>query len=211
MLDLVAKWGPWLLAVLVLLPVVGAWRVWQQRHSLSRRAFVHRLAKSVLWLVPMAICFWLLVVRLAPLTHALVTVQADTGRRVPEILFKRVSDNTPQRLSQVEGKVVLLNLWATYCPPCIQEMPLLVRLQEAYRDSGLVIITLSDEPRERLQKFFQQHPTELLCGYTDSFDWLKIKNFRPFTLVIDRNGILRRHFIGAPSYEELETSIRPYL
>lgn len=211
MLDLVAKWGPSLLAVLALLPVVGAWRVWQRRHSLSRRAFVRRLVKNVSWLAPIAICLWLLDVRLAPLTRALVAVQADTGKKVPEISFKRVSDNTPHRLRQCEGKVVLLNLWATYCPPCIQEMPSLGRLQEAYKDRGLVIITLSDEPRERLQKFFQQHPTELLCGYTDSFDWLKIENFRPFTLIIDRNGILRKHFIGASSYEELESYIRPYL
>lgn len=90
-------------------------------------------------------------------------------------------------------------------------MPSLERLQEAYKDRGLVVITLSDEPRESLRKFFQKHPVDLLCGYTDSFDWLKIEDFRPLTLVIDRNGILRKHFFGASSYEELESHIRPYL
>lgn len=113
MLDVVAKWGPWLLAALALLPIAGAWRLWRCRYSLSRRAFVWRLIKNVSGLLTIGIGLWLLQIQLAPLTRSLVRLQAETGERVPEISFKRVWDDTPHHLREFEGKVVFLNLWAT--------------------------------------------------------------------------------------------------
>lgn len=74
-----------------------------------------------------------------------MTLQSGTGKKVPAIAFRSVSDDSPHQLREYEGKVVLLNLWATYCPPCIGEMSTLGRLQEMYRDSGLVVIALTDE------------------------------------------------------------------
>ena len=66
----------------------------------------------------------------------------------------------PVALADYRGQVVLLNNWATWCPPCVQELTVLDRLYKTYRDKGLVVVALSDEPRERLQKFFAQRPAE---------------------------------------------------
>jgi len=211
LLDVVARWGPWLLAALATLPAVGAWRSWRARHGLPRGSGVRGLITNLSWLVWIGVGIWVLQVRMAPLTGSLVTLQATTGKRVPEIAFTRIADGTPHRLGEYRGKVVLLNLWATYCPPCIQEMPALGRLQEAYRERGLVVIALTDESPEYLRRFFKHYPGEALCGYSETLEWLTIKNFRPFTLIIDRNGILRRHYFGAGSFEEFEAGIRPYL
>ena len=211
LLDAVARWGPWVLAASMLLPATRLWRLFRSRAALPRRSWVAGLIANGSWLVIIGIGLWVLQVRLAPLTGSLVTLQSGTGRKVPAISFRSVSDDSPHHLRDYEGKVVLLNLWATYCPPCIREMPELGRLQEAYRDSGLVVIALTDESPEYLRRFFQRYPGEALAGYTKSFDWLKVKTFRPFTLIIDRNGVLRNHFFGAASYEGFESRIRPYL
>ena len=210
-LDAIARWGPWVLAACAILPWVSLWRLLKRRDALPRRSFIAGLVGNVLWLALGAIGLWALQVRLAPLTGSLVTLQSGTGKEIPSIAFRSVSDDSPHLLREYEGKVVVLNLWATYCPPCIGEMPTLGRLQEAYRDSGLVVIALTDESPEYLRRFFKSYPGEALAGYADSFDWLKIKNFRPFTIVIDRNGVLRRHFFGASSFEGFESYIRPYL
>jgi hypothetical protein len=84
-------------------------------------------------------------------------------------------------------------------------------LQEAYRDRGVVVITLTDEPREAAQQFVQEHAPAALNGYMSSFGWLEIESFRPFTLVVDRNGVLRDYFFGSQEYETFEARVRKYL
>jgi len=211
LLDALSKWGPWLLTVLMLVPAVGLWRLWRQRQALRGKVLMWRTVKLVWWIVTFAIFIWVLEVQLAPLTSSLVTLQAGQGLRVPDISFRSVSDGKLHHLREFEGKVVLLNLWATYCPPCIQELPTLARLQAAYKDRGLVVLALSDEPAEKVQAFLNRHPIELMGGYLESFEWLKLEEFRPFTLVIDRQGILRKHFFGVSDFEGFESHIRPYL
>jgi hypothetical protein len=93
----------------------------------------------------------------------------------------------------------------------VQEMPVLERLQATYKNRGLVVIMLSDEPREVLQEFFKNHSVAVFTAYTPSFDWLKIEAFRPFTLFIDRQGILRHDAFGIMEYEAFESNIRPCL
>lgn len=73
------------------------------------------------------------------------------------------------------------------------------------------MITLSDENREHLQKFFDDLPVELVSAYTERYNWLLIDTFRPLTLIIDREGTLRTHLLGARSCENFESNIRPYL
>ena len=211
--DAIAKWGPWLLVLLMAMSLVRLWHLWRKNRSLTPKASVSSLLKSswFSWLIVSGIGLWLLKIQLAPLTSSLTTLQAIRGEPVPDLSFRRVSDDALHHVREFEGKVVLLNLWATYCPPCIQEMPTLSRLQAAYKDRGLVVVTLSDEPRERLQHFLKKHPIEVLSGYTPSFEWLKIENFRPITRIIDRDGILRKHFIGKSDYEGFEAHIKPYL
>src|SRR5262245_39852329 len=113
MLDLVSKWGPWLLAALAVLPAAGIWRVWHSRHSVSRRALIRGLIANVAWLVASGMAIWTLQIRMAPLTGSLVTLQAQTGKRLPEIAFRRLVDDRPHHLRELEGNVIVLNLWAT--------------------------------------------------------------------------------------------------
>ena len=84
------------------------------------------------------------------------TLDSNVGRPIPSIVFREVATGAERRVADYRGRVVVLNLWATWCPPCREELPTLNRLQAAYRDRGVVVITLSDEPADQLAAFLAE-------------------------------------------------------
>ena len=124
----------------------------------------------------------------------------------------RVTDlnGQPFDLSALRGKVVVVNFWATWCPPCRAEMPALNAVYRQYHDKGVEVIALSAERsrarsdvRKAMQKFV--FPAAMLCdakanGFGDP-DGL------PDTYVIDAQGVLRAKFlIGKPQITEKSLS-----
>ena len=67
-------------------------------------------------------------------------------------------DGKPVRLSDLKGKVVLVNFWATWCPPCRKEMPDLDALYKQYQRQGLVVLAISDEEASKVKSFLAEHP-----------------------------------------------------
>jgi len=134
---------------------------------------------------------------MAPLFQSARRLEAKRGEAVPDMSFRRVADGTAQKLTDFRGKVVLVNLWATWCPPCREELPALNRVQNAFRDRGLVVITLSDQPPAELAAFVAERSPDTVNGSVASFGWLAVETFRPFTLIVDRKGILRDYMFGA--------------
>ena len=130
--------------------------------------------------------------------------------------FRLVEDESEHDLAQYKGKVVLLNFWATWCQPCITELPDLDRLQQNYAGDGLVVVTVSDERRDALLQYTDLLPKETVSGFFD-FEVLPqpfrgaLEMGRPITYVIDREGYLRRYIIGAGNYAFFERLISPYL
>ncbi|GAB4460220.1 MAG: hypothetical protein OHK0029_23910 [Armatimonadaceae bacterium] len=83
--------------------------------------------------------------------------RVENGPVVPEFTGELPSGET-FRLSDYKGKVVLLNFWATWCPPCIEEIPDLIRLQEKYGDKGLQVVGLSaDDSLEVAAEFAKKN------------------------------------------------------
>ena len=118
-------------------------------------------------------------------------------------------------LSQLRGKTVVLNFWATWCPPCVEEMPTLVRLQKKLQDKNVVVLAVSvDEDDADYHKFLKDHSIELLTvreGGTKTGSGVisptsnLYGTFRlPESFIIDRNGVLRRKFIGAVDWSQTE-------
>jgi peroxiredoxin len=101
-------------------------------------------------------------------------------------------DGKPWALKTLRGKVVLVNFWATWCPPCRKEMPDLEKLSQRFRDRGLVVLAISDEDRTKVTPFIEEskytYPILLDPGrkVTDRFHVQGIPN----TLVYDRDGKL---------------------
>lgn len=131
------------------------------------------------------------------------------GSPAPDLPYGRVGDGVEASLGDHRGKVLLVNLWATWCPPCRHELPELDRLQGAYEDRGLVVLHISDEPRELLREFLATSPTSATHGFAAELPLPEAG--RPTTFVIDRGGVVRSVILGARTFQQFEAEIRRYL
>ena len=95
-------------------------------------------------------------------------------------------------LEQYRGKVVVVNFWATWCPPCVEELPSLESAWQRYRQQGLVVLAVSDEETDVVTSFLERLPTDITFPLLIDRDmksgnrW-KIRGL-PTTVIIDRSG-----------------------
>lgn len=119
------------------------------------------------------------------------------------------------RLGQFRGKILVLNFWATWCPPCIDEMPSLVQMQHKMQPQGVTVLAVSvDDDSEAYHKFLKDHKIDVLTvreGGTRGDNGVisavsnKYGTFKvPETYIIDRDGIIRRKFIGPVDWNKIE-------
>ena len=102
-------------------------------------------------------------------------------------------------LADLRGKVVVLNFWATWCPPCVDEMPSLVQMQQKMKSKGVEVLAVSvDADQGAYQRFLKDHNVNLLTVWDPAQKSNNLYgSFKfPETYIIDRHGILRRKFIG---------------
>jgi len=133
---------------------------------------------------------------------------AQTGRLAPDFT---VSDGTTTvHLASYRGSVVLLNFWATWCQPCVVEMPSLLEL---HRDQpGLAVLAVSiDEDADAYSRFLVRHHIDLITVRDPSQGAAKLyhTDMWPETYVIDRQGVIRRKFVGAQDWDSPE--VRAFL
>ncbi len=113
-------------------------------------------------------------------------------------------DGTTFKVADKKGKVILLNMWATWCGPCRAEMPALVRMQDEHRDAGFEVIGLNtdDETVAQINAFASEMKLNYTLVWADTdlqAALLKISKFGgiPQSFIIDREGNLRGVFRGA--------------
>ncbi len=108
-------------------------------------------------------------------------------------------------LSQFKGKPVVLNFWATWCPPCIEEMPSLVRLQKQIGDQVTILAVSEDDDDNAYKQFVKDHNVDLLTVRDTKHNNELYGTFKyPETFVIDRDGKIVRKFIGAQEWTSPE-------
>ncbi len=109
-------------------------------------------------------------------------------------------------LSQFRGKPLVLNFWATWCPPCIQEMPSLVQLQKMMGDKVVVLAISEDADDAAYKQFIRDHNIDLFTvrDARQSVNSLYGTFKFPETYVIDKDGVIRRKFIGAADWTSPE-------
>jgi cytochrome c biogenesis protein CcmG, thiol:disulfide interchange protein DsbE len=108
-------------------------------------------------------------------------------------------DNKPAHLSDLRGKVVVLNFWATWCQPCVEETPGLIQLNQRIAARGGVVLGVSvDEDEAAYRAFIQQNGINFLT-YRDASKKSSLDygtTMYPETYVIDRKGKIARKIIG---------------
>jgi len=208
-----AAWLPTLLASLAVLTAILLWIARRAGRLAAKSPKVSSFARGVAWFILPGCVIGLVVAYgpMAPLFRSAERLHARVGEHAPDMTFTQLRDGSVKHLSDFHGKVLLVNLWATWCPPCRKELPTLNRLQEAMGEQGLVVVTLSDESSDQLLGFLEKHAPRTVNGHVDSFGWLAIKEFRPFTLVIDRTGRLRDYSFGEQDYETFARKVEKYL
>ena len=120
--------------------------------------------------------------------------------------FKVASlDGSRLRLADLKGKVVFLNLWATWCPPCKEEMPAMERLWRRYKDEGLVVIALSMDSGgiKVVKPYIEQSRYTYPVGLDPKMEVAQLYGARsvPSTFIIDRNGTLRAIALGPRDWD----------
>ncbi|MDX1610324.1 MAG: TlpA disulfide reductase family protein [Halofilum sp. (in: g-proteobacteria)] len=126
-------------------------------------------------------------------------------------------DGQPRSLAEFDGRVILLNFWATWCPPCLEEIPALSALQAQLGNRGLQVIGLALDEREATREFAAELGIDypVLIGGDAAFALSErfgnLPATLPYTAVIDREGIIRAVHRGALTQSEAADLVRPYL
>ena len=123
-----------------------------------------------------------------------------------------------QSLSQWRGKVMVINFWATWCPPCRQEIPDFVAVYNAYSAKGLVIVGIAQDERDLVAAFAKEYGVTypmLIGGGTPGYDFsTKLGNTSsslPFTVILNRQGEIAYVAVGVMHRVELEKQLAKLL
>ena len=134
------------------------------------------------------------------------TVPAKVNIPAPELILKNLSGDQVS-LNDYRGQVVLVNLWATWCPPCREEMPTLQAFYEKYKEDGFVLIAIDqEETLEVVQPFVDEFGLTFPVWLDENYEAQRQFNTMslPSSYVIDREGVVRLMWIGGISKRNLE-------
>ena len=108
-------------------------------------------------------------------------------------------------LSKLRGRVVVLNLWATYCAPCIEELPSLLEMQRRMPEIAVVAVSI-DQDSDVYHKFLLDHHVDLLTVRDEEMRVNALYGTAqiPETYIIDRQGVVRRKFVSAQDWTSPE-------
>ncbi|MFZ5909602.1 MAG: redoxin domain-containing protein [Chloroflexota bacterium] len=186
-----------------------------KRHS--RKSNSPALAVLGAGLVLLGAAAWMLWPRQAsgeadPASSASLTEPVAVNYPAPELTLSDVSGEQ-HSLAGYRGQVVLVNLWATWCPPCKAEMPTLNDYYKDHADEGFMILAVNDgDPAGDVSAFAQAYglsfPVLLDPNYIATDQAFKTRSL-PSSFVIDREGVVRLRWVGEIDRATLEEYVTP--
>lgn len=163
---------------------------------------------------------WATALRLLGRDSEAAKIEAESNTFLLEALRKEFSDEAVSdlqvelldgrkvKLSDLKGKVVLISFWATWCAPCLEEMPSLKKLYQKYKGEGLEVLEISiDEDASKVVSFVKSKSLEIPVSHAPEIGKIFKATAIPTTLFIDKRGHLRFRKTGFSEGEERETEI----
>ena len=150
----------------------------------------------------------------APLAGGSLTVPVEVRYEAPYLGLSDL-DGMEHELTDHLGEVVLVNLWATWCPPCKAEMPTLEAYYQAHQTDGFVTIAVNDgDPSENVADFVQEYGLSFQVWLDPTYQAtdvaFKTRNL-PSSFVIDREGYVRLRWVGEIDRVALEKYVTPLI
>ena len=142
--------------------------------------------------------------------------QQTTGVQTPQIALPDLEGQI-WRSDSAQGKVVLINFWASWCAPCVKEVPALVEAQRQWGDHGLQVVGIALDEGEPVRAFARRMAINypVLIAGMDGFDLSQSFGNEilsiPFSVVLDRAGQIRHRHLGILTPEQLRDWIPPLL
>lgn len=159
--------------------------------------------KSVVCLGLTLLLGGVLVARVAPYLRV---HNAEVGERAPNFELT-ADDGSGARLEDYRGKYVLLNFWATWCAPCVEEMAALSRLHNDFSDEGLIVLGISiDENREAYHRFLDDYEVSFPTVRDPTWDVMMRYGTKlvPETYLISPDGIVLRKYVNWQNWDSPE-------
>lgn len=171
--------------------------------------------RITLWTVVMAALWGWILIQLAP--HLAAVVGIETGNDLVERPQFAVTSLEGSAITDeaLRGKVVLVNFWATWCPPCRVEMPLLQAMADRHRDAGLVVLGLSRDlgPPDEVRQFLATRDITYPVAIVGRDAELRFGGIRgyPTSFLLDRTGRIRHKALGPLAMLSFEPAVRRLL
>lgn len=144
----------------------------------------------------------------------LSVLPAEVNYPAPELSLKDVQ-GAPASLRDLRGQVILVNLWATWCPPCKHEMPTLEAYYTDHKQDGFFVVAINDgDPAQDVVQFVKEYrltfPVWLDPTYMATEQAFYSPNL-PSSFVIDRAGVVRLRWVGEIARDTLEQYVTPII
>lgn len=165
---------------------------------------------------------WIALMAIVALTVGFMLQRHDTvGQPVAAVAGLNFSfpdvDGRMQAVSQWRGKILVINFWATWCPPCVKEMPAFVQWQREFQAGGVQFVGISLDDQKSVADYLQRTPVNYPIlvagdeGSTLAQQLGNVINAVPFTIIVDSQGQIIHRQPGELSREQFLEAVQPLL
>ncbi|MFZ4452184.1 TlpA family protein disulfide reductase [Salibacterium aidingense] len=160
------------------------------------------------------------VLAIAYVLFANISVQrvgTDVGNAAPDYELPMYNQKSGS-LSDYDGNVIVMNMWASWCEPCTEEIPALMEFQEAYREEGVTVLTVNmnsyertqEEPEQFVEEYNMERSPAMVDKEGEVADLYNIQRL-PTTYIIKRDGTIVEKVEGPVSFDDLEQLVESEL
>ena len=145
---------------------------------------------------------------------ALIPIGKEVGMRAPTFTAPIYGRGTNFDLAQQQGKVVVINFWATWCTPCINELPHFEEIARKYSDRVSVVALHSNLVTDDVEAFLAKHDYHLTFALDQTGEIIKSfggSTMLPHTIIVDQNGMIIYNAVGSLTLDKLEALLAPII